>query len=114
MVEAQLVEDRGVDVVDMHGVLNRSESELVGLAVDCTRFETSACEPHRKCIDMVVPAGRFAYLAHGRSAEFAAPNHNRTVQESTLLQVSHQRRAGAVDVSALFGKCFSRFSVGPP
>ena len=40
-------------------------------------------------------------LAIDRAAEFAAPDHQRVVQQAALLQVLDQRRRGLVDALAL-------------
>ena len=40
----------------------------------------------------------------GRATEFAAPNHQRFFEQTALLQVPDQRRAGAVHVAALLRK----------
>ena len=46
VVEAEEVEDRGVQVVDVHLVLDGLEPEVVGGAVDVTPFDAAAGHPH--------------------------------------------------------------------
>ena len=60
VIEAEEVEDRGVEVVDMHPFLDRAEAELVGRSVDVSAFHPSARHPHRKAVMIVVAAVDFA------------------------------------------------------
>ena len=54
VIEAEEVEDRGVEVVDVDGVLFGSEPELVRRSVDCPAFYASAGQPIRKPVVVVV------------------------------------------------------------
>ena len=45
MVDAQAVQDRGVQVVDVDRVLDDVVAEVVGLAVDDARLDAAAGEP---------------------------------------------------------------------
>ena len=47
VVEAQQVQDRGVQVVDVDLVLDGLEAELVGRAVDVPPLHAAAGQPHR-------------------------------------------------------------------
>src|SRR5690242_10738784 len=50
VIEAQRVEQRRVQIVDMHSILGSSESEFVGRSVDDTLLESSACNPHGEAV----------------------------------------------------------------
>ena len=104
MVDPQAVQDRGVQVVDMHRVLDDVVAEIVGLAVDDARLDAAAGHPDREAARMmiaaVVLARQFA-LAVDRAAELAAPDDQRIVQQPALLQILDQRLAGLIDVAAL-------------
>ena len=43
----------------------------------------------------IIRIGRIADLHHRRAAELAAPNHQRRIQQSALLQILDQRRRRA-------------------
>ena len=92
-------EDRGVEVVDVDGVLDDVVAEVVGLAVDDAGLDAAAGHPHGEAaavvVAAVVVAGQRA-LAVDRPAELAAPDDQRVVEQAALLQVVDRarRRAG--------------------
>src|SRR5688500_1979912 len=70
VVEAQQVQDRGVQIVDVYLVLHGSEAEVVGSAVGHAAFHAAASQPHGETPVVVVAAGS---AFRGRSAaELAA------------------------------------------
>ena len=42
-----MLEDRGVQVIDVHGILDGAEAELVGGAEDLAALDPAACQPDR-------------------------------------------------------------------
>ena len=56
MVEAEEVQDRRVEVVDVDRVLDGLEAELVGGAVDVPAFDAAAGQPDREAPVIVVAA----------------------------------------------------------
>ena len=103
VVEAEQVQDRGVQVVDVDRVLDGLEAELVGRAVDVAALDAAAGQPHREAVVVVVAAvdlagvgARVRQLDRRRAAELAAPDHQRVVEQAALLQVGEQRGDGLV------------------
>src|SRR4051812_3006927 len=94
------MEQRGVEIVDMDGVADDVEAEVVGFAMDMAFLDAAACEPHRETA-VVVVAAVVAALHHRRTAEFAAPNDDRVLQEAALLEVLDKGGAGAVGFVAV-------------
>src|SRR5262249_24533403 len=80
VVEAEEVEDRGVEVVDVDLVRDRGEAELVGGAVDVAAAGAAAGQPHRESVMVVVAAGEGRQLGDGCPAELAAPDHQHLVE----------------------------------
>ncbi len=74
VVDAEEVKQGGVEVVDMDGGLDGAEAEVVGAADDLAAGDAAACEPHGEGLDVVVPSGLVAGLAHGGASELAAPD----------------------------------------
>src|SRR5688500_13107772 len=70
VVEAQQPEDRGVDVADVHAVLDGVEAQLVGRSDRLAALHAAARHPDREAGRVVVSA--VAFFAHGRAAELAA------------------------------------------
>ena len=100
VVEAEQVQHRGVQVVDVDPVLDDVEAEVVGLAERDARLDPAAGQPHREGVRVVV-AAVVAPLDHRRAAELAAPDDQRVVEQPALLQVLDQRGAGLVGVVAV-------------
>src|SRR5687767_3810404 len=57
VVEAEQVQERGVEVVDVDGVARDAPADVVGGAVDVPTLETAARHPDREGEGMVVAAG---------------------------------------------------------
>ena len=77
VLEAEKMQDRRLDVMDVNAVADRGESEFIGLAHCHARLHASAGHPHRHGVDVMVAADRLANLAHRRAPEFAAPDDER-------------------------------------
>ena len=55
-----------------------------------------------------------AALHHGRATEFAAPDDERVLQESALLEILHQRGAGFIGIPAIFLQTLREIAVLVP
>ena len=62
VVEAQEMENRGVQVVDVDAVFDRFEAELVGRAVDISAADAAASHPHRESVVIMVAAVNLALV----------------------------------------------------
>src|SRR5262245_24940634 len=102
VIEAEQMKNRGVNVVSVRWILNRVETEFIGLAKDLPGFHTATREPHCEGIDMVIAPRRVAILAHGGAAEFAAPDDERILQQTACFQILHQRSLSLIDVTTNF------------
>ena len=123
VIDAQQMKDRCVKVVDVHGprrplFLTRSRPQniavlirdvvavVVGAAVRDAGLYASAghpgCKASRVMITTVV-GRRQLPLAVCRTAEFAAPNHERVVEHAQSLEVLDQGRTSLVNILALIG-----------
>ena len=103
---SELVQNGGVHVVDIHLVLDRAEAELLGLPTNGPRLESAARNPHREGVNVVIAPGGLAHLAHRRAAKFAAPDHDRVVEQAALLEVADERGGGAIDVEGFQRQMF--------
>ena len=106
VAESQLVQDGGMNVTDVDGVFDGAEAKVVGFAESCAFSEATASKPHGEGIDMMIAAGGFTNFAHGCPSEFTAPNDDCVFQQSSLLQVANECRAGLVDIPGFFGEMF--------
>ena len=85
-VEAEQVQDRGVDVGDVVPVLHGVEAELVGRAVDDAPLDAAAGHPDREAVIVVV-------AAVGALAQGVRPN---SVAQTTTVSSSSPRRFRSV------------------
>ena len=79
VIEAQAMEQRGLDVVYMHRLVDDVVSEFIGSSVGDSRFDTATCEPHAVGFRVVVASTRASEgcvaFDHGSASEFATPDH---------------------------------------
>src|SRR5262245_38799218 len=87
MVESEQMENRRVDVMHMCSFLYGVEAKLVRLPENRARFHAGAGEPHGKCVNMMISAGRVSILTHGGTAKLTAPDNQRVLQQSAGLQI---------------------------
>lgn len=100
MIEAQLMKDGGVEVVNMDFVLHRIETKIIGFSIINPTFNPSAGEPHCKGIGVVVTPIR-ATLSHWGAAELSAKNDESVFKHTALLKIFNESCARLVDVFAI-------------
>src|SRR5262245_6096928 len=98
MIESEQVQQRRMKVMDVHLVLSRRETELIRGAVHDPFLESSAGQPHREAIRVVITAVHHAGVCaqvrkfdRWRAAEFSTKDHQRLVEKAALLQILEQR-----------------------
>lgn len=87
VLETEQVENRGVDVIDMNLVDGGRIAYFIRLTVADASFDSSAGHPEREAVGIVIATGRLAGLGNWQAAEFSAPDDERLVQQTPLLQV---------------------------
>ena len=88
VIEAHEVQDRGVQVVDVHAVLDRLHPQFVRRAVNHAAFNAPAGQPHRETQAMVVAAlGSFGVRC---PAEFTAPDDQGVVEQAAGFQIRQE------------------------
>ncbi len=100
VVDAEKMQERGMQVVNVNLSLDDAKAEFIGFAVDDSRLGSAAGDPHRKGVDVMVATHGIAHLAHRRAAKFASPNHQRVVEQTALLEIEYEGGAGSIDVAA--------------
>src|SRR5438128_5177773 len=104
VLDAKAMQQRRIEIVDVDRVLDNVVAIIVGGAVADARPETAARDPHRETAAMMVAAvigGGELTLAVDGSAEFAAPNDERIVEQATLFQVPDEGGARLIHVETL-------------
>src|SRR4051794_28213960 len=95
VIDAQQMEDGGVQVVHMHGVGGDVVGEVIGLAEGEAGLDAGAGQPDGEAAGMVIAAiivGGERPLTVNRAAEFTAPDDERVVQKAALLEIGDERR----------------------
>jgi len=111
VVDAQQVEQRRLQIMNVNPVRGNVVAELVGRTVAHARLHPAAGEPNREAARMVVATvivGRQSTLAINRPPELPSPNDQRVVQKPALLQIQNQRRRRLIRIPTL-PICLGRF-----
>ena len=85
VVDAEEVQNRGVEVVHVEFVFHGVEAEVIGGADGLAAAHAAAGHPHRKARGVVIAAT--VLLAHGSATEFAAPDDEGLVEEAAGFEV---------------------------
>ena len=104
VINTQGLQDGGVEVVHMNGVLQNIVSVFIRFTVLESSLEASTGHPHREASPMVVASvvvlGQFALRING-SAKFASADHDRVLEQPALLEIFDQGGGGLVNIFAL-------------
>ena len=96
VVDAELVQDGSLEVVDVDMVLGDVEADVVGGPVGLANLDAATRHPDGKGVRMMVPAPASAILhvtlEERGPAEFTTPDDQGLVEHATLLEVAHQSR----------------------
>ena len=94
VIQAQQMQDGGVDVVDMNAILYGPQSNGIRGAVSHASTHTSAGEPQCVAPRIVVAAG--SLFAHRHPSKFTTPNDECVLEQAPLFQVAQQGGDGLV------------------
>ena len=82
------MQDRGVQVMQMHFAGDGTEAEVIGLAEGEARLDAASSHPGAEALGLMFPAmfvdgrGTTQILAPGRAAKLAAPDDERVLQQA--------------------------------
>ena len=93
VVEAEQVEDRGVEVVDVDHVLDGLVAELVGGPEAEPMLDAGAGEPGGEALGVVVAAGG-SLLKRGHAAELGGPDDSVSSSSPRALRSARSAAAG--------------------
>ena len=103
-VEAQQMQNGGLQVAHAHAILGDEVPEFIGRPKVESAFDTSAGHPDRETVRVMVAAkelGSVPLFIQRCAAEFAAPDDQRIVEKATLLEILDQCGNRLVDLAAL-------------
>ena len=96
VVEPKQVEDGSVEVINAHLIDGGLVSEFIGGSVVDSTFDAGAGHPVGEGVRVVIAPGIGSFLRNRQPSEFASPDDEGFVQQSTLLQVGEQSGDGLV------------------
>jgi hypothetical protein len=100
MVEAEQMQHRGVQVVDVHRFRHGVESKLVCLAVNMTGLDTASRQPDTETA-VVVVTSVISPLNHRRPSKLASPDDECFIQQSPLLEITNERGTRFISVECI-------------
>ena len=104
VVDAQTVQDGGIQVVDVNGVFDDVVTKVVGLAIDHAGLDSAAGHPDGKTLRMMVAAIVFTgeiTLAVDGPAKLSTPDNESIFEQAALLEVLNQCPTGLINILAL-------------
>ncbi len=96
MIQAHQVKDGRVEIGDVALIFDGPEAEFVGRPHGLAAFHARSCKPHAEPMPVVIAAGFTHAFAGWRAPEFAAPDEQCFVPESSAFEVRHERGDGLV------------------
>ena len=112
VVDAEQVQHRGVQVVNLDLVLDGFVAVIVGGAVDRAAFDAAAGQPDGEAKRVVIAA--VGPLGEGRAAELAGPDDQRRLQQPAAFRSFNSAAIGWSTARALFSWPVSQAAVLVP
>ena len=114
VIDAKLVQERGVEVMHMNPSVNDVVAILIGPAVSMSALDATTRHPGGVAAGVMIASETlFVQLALAivGSAEFAAPDHQRVIEQAALFQIRDESRRSFVRFEALLGKLAGEVAV---
>ena len=96
VIDAELVEDRRLDVMHVDGLFHGMKTEVVGASETHPAPDAAAGHPDGKRLGVVIATlaaiQRGARFDHRGTAKLSAPDDQRVLEHITLLEVGQKRR----------------------
>ena len=91
MVEAELMEDGGVDVLNQQRVFSNAVAKFISGSKCGAPFEATTGQKDRVSVDVMIATNVFVNpWRMWSSSHFTSPDDNRFIEQSTLLQIFDQ------------------------
>ena len=94
VIEAEQVENGGVEIVHVHGILDGGVAEFVGLAEGKPVAHAATGEPNSEALGIMVAA--VGALGEWSAAELTSPPNKRILEQPARLEIGEQRGDGLV------------------
>ena len=120
VIDAEQVEQGGVEIVDVDSTGHDAVAEVIGFAVGEAGFDSAAGHPGAEALGLVFASvlidGGFAaeVLAPGGASKLAAPEHERVFEQAACFEVFQEGSNGLIGLGAEFGKIATNVAVMVP
>ena len=98
VVEAKHMKQRGVQIVDGDAIFDARKPNSSVAPWHVAPLETAAGHEHREPVRVMIAA--VAAFGDRRTAEFAAPDHRRFIEQTSAFEIADQGGTGAVHIRA--------------
>src|ERR1700744_5060270 len=102
VIYAHQIQNRGMDIVDMHRLLDGFKAEIVSGSINGASFHGPTGQPHGEAERIVIPAllhsPASSYFADWSATELRTADHERIFPETALFQVFDHRRECLIGV----------------
>ena len=85
-----------MQIAHVNDVFLRMITELVRRSVADATLDSTACHPHGKAFDMMIPACSPFALEHRSTPEFATPDDQSVFEQATLFEIGQESPGGTV------------------
>ena len=99
VIESELVENGGVDVVNVGFVDGGVVADFIRLAVADPAFDSASGHPGGEAVRVVIAAGFGGFLGKRQASEFAPPNDEGVLKEAALFEVGEKTGDGGVGLA---------------
>src|SRR5262245_34179367 len=103
----------GMDIGHVVTILNRVKSQFVGCAMSDSTLDSGSCHPDGKAERVVIAPTPGAFHPRGAS-EFRAPDDDRLIQQSPLLQILEQPGDRLINLRAQLAVVLLQFRMRIP
>ena len=116
MIDTQLTENRGLEIVRCDDIHGGTVADFVCLAIRHTRFEPPACQPDGKPLSVVIAAISFGKIpfADRKTSDLAAPMDDGRIEHPSLFQVGDKSCSRLIRTLANRGEVFADIGMRVP
>ena len=114
VIQAEQVQNGGVEIVNAHWLVRREIADFVGSAVAETRLQSRSSHPNGEDVLMMITALAVDALSDGRAAKFSRPEHECIFEEAAGFQILKRPATGLSMVDGLGGMIIHDIFVAIP
>ena len=108
------MKDGSVEVFDVVAVLDCGGAEFVGFTDAQASFDAAAGHPHGEAVGVMIAPGAFGVFGSGLATEFAAPDDEGSIKQTSVFEVLKKAGNGFVGVAGVVVVIFFEIAVSVP